>query len=64
MSQTIKIDQLADTVMKGMQEYAELATDDLKKDVQKAAKAVQDQIRDTAPRKTGRYAKSWTSKEY
>ena len=63
MSQTIKIDQLADTVMKGMQEYAELATDDLKKDVQKAAKAVQDQIRDTAPRKTGRYAKSWTSKK-
>lgn len=63
MSQTIKIDQLADTVMKGMQEYAKLATDDLKKDVQKAAKAVQDQIRDTAPRKTGRYAKSWTSKK-
>ena len=30
MSQTIKIDQLADTVMKGMQEYAELATDDLR----------------------------------
>ena len=37
MSQTIKIDQLADTVMKGLQEYKDLATEDLKKDVQKAA---------------------------
>ena len=63
MSQTIKIDQLADTVMKGLQEYAKLATDDLKTDVQKAAKTVQTQIKDTAPRKTGRYAKSWTSKK-
>ena len=32
MAQTIKIDQLADTVMKGMEEYAKLAAEDLKKD--------------------------------
>ena len=63
MSQTIKIDQLADTVMKGLQEYKDLATEDLKKDVQKAAKTVQEQIKNTAPKKTGRYAKSWTSKK-
>lgn len=63
MSQTVKIDQLADTVMKGLQEYKDLATEDLKKDVQKAAKAVQDQIKNTAPKKTGRYARSWTSKK-
>ena len=36
MSQTIKIEQLADTVMKGMEEYAKLAADDLKKDVKKS----------------------------
>ena len=40
MSQTIKIDQLADTVMKGMEEYAKLAADDLKKDVKKAGDTV------------------------
>ena len=40
MAQTIKIDQLADTVMKGMEEYAKLAAEDLKKDVQKAGKDV------------------------
>lgn len=63
MAKTIKVDQLADEVMKGMEEYAKLATDDLKTDVQKAAKTVQDQIKATAPKRTGRYAKSWTSKK-
>lgn len=63
MSQTIRIDQLADTVMKGLQEYKDLATEDLKADVQKAAKTVQQQIKETAPKKTGRYAKSWVSRK-
>ena len=63
MSQTIKIDQLADNVMKGMQEYAKLATDDLKADVEKAAKTVKSEIESTAPRRTGKYAKSWASKK-
>lgn len=42
-----------------MQEYKDLATEDLKADVQKAAKIVQRQIKEAAPKKTGRYAKSW-----
>ena len=54
MTQTIKIDQLADTVMKGMEEYAKLAVDDLKADVQKAGKTVKQQIESTAPKKTGK----------
>jgi len=62
-NKTVKIDQLADEVMKGLQEYADLATDDLKDDVQKAAKTVQTQIKNTAPRKTGKYAKSWSAKK-
>ncbi len=63
MSRTVKIDQLADEVMKGLQEYKDLAVNDLKKDVQKAAKTVQDQIKSNAPKKTGRYARSWASKK-
>ena len=63
MSQTIKIDQLADTVMKGMQEYAKLATEDLKSDVEKTAKTVKSQIESNAPKRTGKYAKSWASKK-
>ena len=63
MAQTVKIDQLADTVMKGLEDYAKLAADDLKADVQKAGKTVKQQIESTAPRKTGKYAKSWAVKK-
>ena len=63
MGQTIRIDELADTVMKGLKEYAQLAADDLKVDVKKAGKTVKQQIESTAPRKTGKYAKSWTVKK-
>ena len=63
MAQTVKIDQLADAVMKGLEDYAKLAADDLKADVQKAGKTVKQQIESTAPRKTGKYAKSWAVKK-
>ena len=63
MGQTIRIDELADTVMKGLKEYAQLAADDLKEDVKKAGKTVKQQIESTAPRKTGKYAKSWAVKK-
>ena len=62
-TQTVRIDQLADAVMKGLEEYAKLATDDLKKDVQKAGKKVKEQIESTAPKKTGKYSKSWAVKK-
>ncbi len=63
MNQTVRIDQLADAVMKGLEDYAKLATDDLKADVQKAGKKVKEQIESTAPKKTGKYAKSWAVKK-
>lgn len=62
-TQTIRIDQFADTVMKGLEDYANLAADDLKKDVRKAGKTVKQQIESTAPKKTGKYAKSWAVKK-
>ena len=61
--QTVRVDQLADAVMKGLEDYAKLATDDLKKDVQKAGKKVKEQIKSTAPKRTGKYAKSWAVKK-
>lgn len=62
-TQTIRIDQLADTVMKGLEDYAKLAASDLKTDVQKAGKKVKEQIESTAPKDTGKYAKSWAVKK-
>ena len=62
MAQTIPVDKLAETVMEGLEEYADLATDDLKKSVRKAANSVKKDISANAPKDSGAYAKSWTTK--
>ena len=62
MAQTVKIDALADAVMEGLKEYASLATEDMKKAVKKSAKTVKDDINKSAPVRTGKYAKSWSTK--
>lgn len=49
--------------MNGLEEYAELTADVLKKEIQEAGKVAKQQISQTAPRKTGRYAKSWAVKK-
>ncbi len=59
--QTVKIDQLADAIMDGLEEYKNLAGPQVKSAVRKAANTVRDDIKATAPRRTGRYAESWTT---
>ena len=63
MGKTIPIDKLAAEVMDGLEEYAELTADVLKKEIQEAGKLAKTQISQTATRKTGRYAKSWAVKK-
>ena len=58
----VSIDALADEVMKQLEEYKDLATEDLKKAVKRAGDTVKDQINGNAPVRTGRYAKSWKTK--
>ena len=58
----VKIDQMAHVIMEGLQEYADLATDDLKKAVKKAGDEAKKDIQNNAPVKTGAYKKSWTVK--
>ena len=48
--------------MKGLTEYADLATEDVKKAVKKAGTAVRKDIEANAPKDTGKYAKSWAVK--
>ena len=60
--QKVDIDGLADAVMEGLTEYAELATDNMKAAVKKAGNTVKKDISATAPERTGRYAKSWRTK--
>ena len=58
----VKIDQMAHVIMEGLQEYADLATEDLKKAVKKAGDDAKKDIQANAPVKTGAYKKSWTVK--
>ena len=57
------IDNLADEIMKGLTEYSDLADMEMKKAVRKTATAVKKEISATAPKRTGKYAKSWTAKK-
>ena len=58
----VKIKDLASEVLKGLTEYKDLVTDDMKAAVRKAGKSVKNDIRANAPKKTGAYSKSWTVK--
>lgn len=57
------IDDLADEIMAGLQEYAELADDAMKSAVKKTATTVKKEIAANAPKNTGAYGKSWTAKK-
>lgn len=59
----VSVDNLADAVMEGLKEYADLTTDGMKKSVKDAGTTVRKEIQQTAPKKTGAYAKSWAVKK-
>ena len=63
MGKTIPVDRLAEEVMNGLEEYAELTADVLKKEIQEAGKVAKQQISQKKKKKTGRYAKSWAVKK-
>lgn len=58
-----KIDNLAREIMEGLKEYADLASDDVKKAVRKTGNKVRKEISASAPKDTGKYAKSWSVKK-
>ena len=57
------VDAMADEIMKGLTEYADLEDTSMKKAVRKTAKSVKDEISANAPKRTGAYSKSWTAKK-
>ena len=56
------VSRMADVIMEGMEEYARLAAEDMKKAVRKAGAEAKKDIQAGAPVKTGAYAKSWAAK--
>ena len=62
MSRTVSVDQMAAAIEEELNKYKELASDELKKAVKKAGNTAKSDINDSAPVRTGKYAKSWKSK--
>lgn len=62
MATKVSIDAMADAIMKELNDYADTTTDGVKAAVQKAAKTVKSEIQSGAPVKSGKYQKSWSTK--
>ncbi len=62
MGKKVKIDGLADAIMKELDDYRQDVTDNLKKEVQAAATLCRDELKATSPSLTGSYAKGWRKK--
>ena len=62
MGRNIRIDQLADAVNERLEEYNQLSAGVVKKAVRNAGNSVKKDISTNAPKKTGKYAKSWRVK--
>ena len=58
----VSVDRMADAIMDGLMEYAELATDVMKGCVKKAGNTVKKETQAGAPVRTGKYKKSWAVK--
>ena len=63
MGRNVQIGDLADVIMETLEDYADLAAEDVKQAVREAGDTVRDEIRTHAPKDTGDYAKSWAVKK-
>ena len=62
MGDKVRINDMTKAIMEGLQEYADMADDEMKAAVRRAGKTVKDEIKANAPKRTGTYSKSWTVK--
>ena len=58
----IKIDQLAAEIAKGLAEYSQDVVEKVNVSSDKVGKAAVKQLKQTSPKRYGKYAKSWTMK--
>lgn len=59
----VKIENMAEEIMKGLEEYSDMATDEVKKEVRKTANNIKKDIQANAPLgETKKYSKSWSVK--
>ena len=59
----VKVDDLASTIMEGLKEYADFASEEMKQAVRKSGNLVRNEIKQTAPvGESGKYHQSWRVK--
>lgn len=63
MGKSVKIDQMAEAIIEGLADYAEVTTELVKQCVEETSKEVKQDISGNAPRRTGAYKKSWATKK-
>lgn len=63
MGDTVSVDQLANAINETLEDYADLAADDLKTCIDDTGKFVRKQISANAPKRTGKYKKSWRKRK-
>ena len=56
----IKVDQLAAEIAKGLAEYSQDVVEKVNVSSERVGKAAVKRLKQTSPKKTGKYAKSWT----
>ncbi len=59
----ISPDELAEKVMEGLKEYADLCADELKEAINEAAKDAKAELKETSPKDTGKYSGNWSVKK-
>lgn len=60
---TIKADQLAQEIVKILDDYRGTTVDKMKESVDKVAKQAVNELKTSSPKRTGAYAKDWAAKK-
>ena len=60
---TVSVDDLASAISEALQEYRDLAAEDMKRVINEAGKTIRKEIKARAPKESGQYAKSWRVKK-
>ena len=60
---TVSVDDLASAINEALQEYRDLAAEDMKRVINEAGKTIRKEIKARAPKESGQYAKSWRVKK-
>lgn len=63
MSKKVKVEGLAEAVMKELEDYADVVDADMRKAVTKTGQTVRKEIMAGAPSRYGAYQKSWSTKK-